>query len=102
MNLRGWLHRTRHQAFQRCSDLMGQGLDHGVSSLAQSDDQHARIRVQVVEIVADAQNSSFTVHMARKAFSNRRLGQRVLEDCACGLAHLAGIRHAQDYKDCLG
>ena len=42
------------------------------------------------------------MHMPRETSTDRGFRQSMLEDFARALAHLAGIRHAQDYKDCLG
>src|ERR1700674_1872777 len=104
-NLSGRLHRTGHDSFQRGSDLRGQGLDHRMSSLAQRHDEYVRIRVQVIKILADAQNSPLAMHVPRKTFNNRGLSEHVLENFAHGITHAAklefaiGVTHGENYKD---
>ena len=94
-HLRGGLDRTGHDAFERrLADLLRQGLDHRVSGLADRDNQHARIRLQVVKIFADPQHSALTMHVPRKCPGNGSLGQRVTKDFAGGVAHLAKLRFA--------
>ena len=82
MNQRLGLDRTGHNAFERGSDLCGKCLDHRVSGLAERDDEHAGMSVQIVEIVADTQDAALAMHVPRKALRDRGFRQRLLEDVA--------------------
>ena len=77
MHLRRGLDRTGDNSLQRTSNLMGQSLDHRVTGFPQGDDQNARIRMQVVKIVADAQQSTLAMHMPRETSGYRRFSQSV-------------------------
>ena len=104
VKLRRGLNRTGDDAFQRRADLLGKGFHHAVPRLAQRYNQCTRIRVQVVEIVADAQDSPLTMHMPREGLADRRFGQRTMENREGGRPHLPNLRflgpieHAEDYR----
>src|SRR6202521_2612181 len=97
--------RTRHDPFQRGhAHLLSQRLDHGMSGLADGNYYDPRISLQIVEILANAQNPALTVHMSGKSRGDRRLGQRVEKNLTGGLADVAKlrfaivIRHGENYK----
>src|SRR5258708_39488813 len=105
-HLRRWLDRTGYDAFERGTHLPGQCFNHRVSGLADGDNQCARVRLQVVKIFADAQESALAMHMPAEGFGNRSLVQCELKNLARSLSHLAklhftvrGRRHGGDYRD---
>jgi hypothetical protein len=65
-NLGPGLYRTGDDSLQRTADLMRQSFDHGVSRFAERDNQHLRIRMQVVKIFTDSQQPAFAMHMPGK------------------------------------
>jgi hypothetical protein len=59
----------------------------------------------MVKIFAEAQYTTFTMHMPRKGFGDRSFRQRVSEDFADGIPHLSklrftiGINRGKHHKD---
>src|SRR5712675_2088108 len=101
-----WLDRTGNDPFERSAHLPGQGFNHRVSCFADGYNQCARIRLQIVKIFADAQQSALAMHMPVEGFGNRSLVQCELKNLARSLSHLAKLgfmignrKHAGDYKD---
>ncbi len=88
-HLRRRLDRTRHNTLERSrADLLCQRLHHRMSGFADGNHQHARIRMQIVKVLADAQHPALTIHMPRKCLGNRSLGQRVAKDFPGRITHL--------------
>src|SRR5579872_3834888 len=71
------------------ADLLGQGFCHGVAGFTDGDDDYAGIRVQVVEIFADAHDAALGLHMAGEGFRDGGFAQGVEKNFARGLAHSA-------------
>ena len=103
VNLVGGLDGAGDDAFELSeTDLGGECLDHGVSGLTDRDDEYAAVGVEVVEILANAQDAALAVHVARECAGDAGFGKRVLEDLAGGVAHGGeggGIGHDVDYRE---
>jgi len=103
VNLVGGLDGAGDDAFELSeTDLGGECLDHGVSGLTDRDDEYAAVGVEVVEILANAQDAALAVHVARECAGDAGFGKRVLEDLAGGVAHGGeggGVGHDDDYRE---
>src|SRR5579859_581446 len=94
-NLRCRLHRTRHNPLDGRPELLAEGFDHGVASLAQRDDAHLRIRVQVVKVFAHAQDAALAMHVSSESLFDGSLIQRMLKDGARRVTHLSELRFSR-------
>src|SRR5204862_4030403 len=80
---------------------------HRVPSLADRYHQYSRIRIEVVQVFANAQQATLATHMARECTFNRRVFERGSEDVARNLAHppellvaqRLSVRHRGDYGE---
>src|SRR2546428_11852822 len=87
-NLRGRLHRARHDAFKSSANLHFERVDHGVRGLADRNHYDAAIGLQIKKIFKNAQNAAFAIHMPLKRPINAGFSESVLEKMACGDAHV--------------
>src|ERR1700687_1519225 len=78
---------------------------HGVRGLSDGDDEDAIVGIEIVQIVADAQNAALTVHVAGEGVFDGGILQRCGEDLTGGVAHAAELlialgryrEHGRDY-----
>src|SRR5579864_5815085 len=106
MHLGRGFDRTRYDSLERRrAHLLCQRLDHRVPGFADGNRQHARVRLQIVKILADAQYSTLAMQVAREGSGDGRLSQRAEKDFARGVAHLlewslafAGCGHGRIIK----
>src|SRR6266850_4333699 len=89
-NLRRGLNRTADDAFKAASSLHFQRIEQSVRSLPNRDDKDIAEGIEVVEILADAQHSAFTIHVSLKGFIDAGFRQSVLEKLSGSDAHLDG------------
>src|SRR5271157_2812924 len=73
------------------ADLSCQGGGHGVSGLADGDNEDAVIGIEIVQVVADAQDPALAVHVAGESACDGGVVQRGDENLAGRLAHLAEV-----------
>src|SRR5262249_29027987 len=74
-------------------NLLRQALGHAMAGLAEGNSQYARIRLQVVEIVANAQHAALIVHVPRESPLDAGFVQRVRKDFSRHGAHVDFGRH---------
>src|SRR5580704_12267105 len=87
MHLATGVDRGRNNSLQPAAHLRFKRLDQRVPGLADGNDKHAAIGVEVVEVITNPKNSALAVDMAGKRFRDRHFAQGVLEDFAGGVAH---------------
>ena len=70
-DLIGWLDRRCNNAFESAAELGFESGGHGVRSLADGDDEDALVGIEIVQVVADAQDAALAVHVAGEGAFNR-------------------------------
>src|SRR5215469_5088194 len=93
-HLRFRQYRARHNSFYGRSDLRCQSFNHGVRRFAESNRKDTGIGVQIVKILADAQNATFILHVAGKTPSYGCVSKNLGEDGPCSVTHFAEPRFA--------
>jgi hypothetical protein len=89
-NLRRGLDRTADDAFKAAASLHFQRIEQGVRSFANRNYGDIAEGIEIVEILADTQYSSFTIHVSLKGFINAGFRESVLEKLPSGNTHLDG------------
>src|ERR1700716_2396946 len=106
-NLVYWFDRRCDDAFEAAAELRFESGGHGVRGLSDGDDEHTIVGIEIVQIVADAQNAALTVHVAGESVSDGGILESGRKDLARRLAHaskLLGalgrkIGHRGNYKE---
>ncbi len=79
---------------------------HGVGGLSDGNDEDAVVGIEIVQVVANAQDTALAVHVAGESAFDGGVAERGDEDLAGDLPHLAEVllafgrhlRHGRDYK----
>jgi hypothetical protein len=86
VHLRSRINRSGDNTFEAAADLGFESFDKSVPGFANGDYENARIGVEVVEIIADAQDSALAVDVTGEGFGDAGFGESALEDRAGGVA----------------
>jgi hypothetical protein len=86
VHLRSGIDGTGDDALEGAADLGFERFDESVSGFANGDYENARIGVEVVEIIANAQDSALAVDVTGEGFGDAGFGESALEDRAGGVA----------------
>jgi hypothetical protein len=89
-NLRRGLDRTADDAFKTAASPHFKRIKQTVRSFADRNDKDIAKGIQIVEILADAEDSALTIHIPLKGFINAGFRESVLEKLAGGDTHLDG------------
>src|SRR5450755_2380328 len=82
-----WFHRRRHDALKTASRLSLKSRRHGVRRLANGNREHALIRIEMIQIFADAQDAVLAMHVARERAFDGSILQRRSEDLSRRITH---------------
>ena len=87
-NLRNRIDRTGHDAFEAIARLHFKRIDHGMRRFADGDHQHALVRIEVMQVLADAQHSAIAIHMTLKCPVDAGFLEGMLKQVAGGDPHV--------------
>src|SRR5438132_8111872 len=79
---------TGDDAFEALSHLLMQSGKHGVGAFADRDYEHAAVGIQVVQVLANAENSTLGVHLPGEGLADARFPESVCEDVASDFLHV--------------
>ncbi len=88
--LRSRVDRTGDDAFEAVSRLHFERIHHGVRRFADGDHEHAIVRIEIVQVFADAEHSAIAIHVTLKRPVDAGFGESVLEQMARGDPHVQG------------
>ena len=89
-NLRNWIDRTGHDALEAIARLHFERIDHGMRGFADGDHEHAAIRIQVMQVFANAEHSAIAIHMALKCPVDAGFAERMLKQMTRSDPHVQG------------
>src|SRR6266576_5019451 len=80
--------RRCNNALETAAHLGFKGCRHGMSCLADGNHQYARVRIEIVQVFANAQHSTFATHVKGERAFDRGVLERGGEDFARNITHL--------------
>src|SRR5690348_7579550 len=80
-----------NSALETVAGLLVQSGQHRVRCLADRNDKDAAIRIQVVQVFANSENTPFTLHVSCKGLADGRFAQGVAENVECHFFHSGGL-----------
>src|SRR5579872_2614545 len=89
MNLGRWFDRTCDDAFETLAGLHLQRMNHGVRSFADGYNEYPRVRLELVQILADPQDSALTDDLPLKSTLNAGFSQSVIKQTSSHSAHFS-------------
>ena len=78
---------TGDDAFEALAGLFVQRSEHRVRSFADGDYEHAVVGIQVVQVLANAENSALGVHLPGESLADAGFPKSVFEDVASDFLH---------------
>src|SRR5215472_916230 len=93
VHLRSRIDGTGNDSFEAAANLGFESFDQRMSRLAGRYHEHSRVGIEIVKILADAENASLIVDMPLEGFGDGRFAQCVEENGAGSVAHRrSGLR----------